>query len=47
MDSDLLKLLCALAAFVLPLALSGFIVWRRDPGARRASGRAHWLRRRP
>jgi hypothetical protein len=27
MDSDLLRILCALAAFALPLAFAWFIVW--------------------
>ncbi len=46
MDSELLRILCALAAFVLPLALAGFIVWRGDLSRRRATGRANRLRRR-
>ncbi|WP_157214555.1 hypothetical protein [Polaromonas sp. CF318] len=45
MDSDLLRALCALAAFVLPLALAWAIVWwqGRPQKRRRQHGAGHGL----
>lgn len=42
MDSDLLRILCALAAFALPMAFAWFIVWRGQ-AAHKAYGRAATL----
>ncbi|MGC1175397.1 hypothetical protein [Polaromonas sp.] len=45
MDSDLLRALCALAAFVLPLGVAWFIVARDQQAKKHMAGRPRWLRR--
>lgn len=48
MDSDLLRVLCALTAFALPLTFAWFTVWwqgksQKAPKQRLTAGRGHRL----